>query len=101
MFAYRVKKYVGSYLAAMGGADAVIFTGGIGENSPEIRNLVLRGMEWAGLEIDVALNNDGDRRDARLVSKNESKLQVWVIPTNEELLIARDTMRLVTGLPLP
>ncbi len=101
MFAYRVKKYVGSYLAAMGGADAVILTGGIGENSHEIRALALQGMEWAGLEMDAAANTALPRGTAGRISTDGSRMAAWVIPTNEEVLIARDTMRLVTGLPLP
>ncbi|HEX6694622.1 MAG TPA: acetate kinase [Longimicrobiales bacterium] len=101
MFAYRVRKYVGSYLAAMGGADAIIFTGGIGENAPGIRRLVLEQMEWAGIFPDDAANTSLERGAAGRITTPESRVHAWVIPTNEELLIARDTMRLVTGAPLP
>jgi acetate kinase len=101
MFAYRIRKYIGAYLAAMGGADAVIFTGGIGENAAEIRALVLRDLEWAGIVLDDHANVNLGRGDAGRISTDDSRIQAWVIPTNEELLIARDTVRLVTGLPVP
>ncbi|HEX5072572.1 MAG TPA: acetate kinase [Gemmatimonadaceae bacterium] len=97
IFCYRARKYIGAYLAALGGADAVIFAGGIGENAPEVRAEICRGLEWAGVEIDADAN-------ARMVGGVEgrittasSRLAVWVIPTDEELLIARDTFRVVTG----
>jgi acetate kinase len=97
IFCYRARKYIGSYLAALGGADAVVFAGGIGENAAEIRTEICRGLAWAGVEIDDAAN-------ARLVggaegriTRDGSRLAVWVIPTDEELLIARDTFRVVTG----
>lgn len=101
IFAYRIRKYVGSYLAAMGGADAVIFTGGIGENAPDVRALALRDMQWAGIELDDDANRTLRRGDSGRITTEESRVQAWVIPTNEELLIARDTVRLVTGLPVP
>ncbi len=95
VFCYRARKYVGAYLAAMGGADAVVFTGGIGENSSAVRARICDGMEWAGLTIDAARN--GKLRGEGVISTDESRLQAWVIPTNEELLIARDTVRVVLG----
>lgn len=101
MFAYRVRKYIGSYLAALGGTDAVIFTGGIGENAVEIRTLVLQDMDWAGLHFDPGANTALGRGESGLITTPDSVIQAWVIPTNEELLIARDTVRLVTGLPVP
>jgi acetate kinase len=101
MFAYRIRKYIGAYLAAIGGADAVIFTGGIGENSPEIRQLVLLDMQWAGIHLDSSANARLGRGEAGAISTGDSPVQAWVIPTNEELLIARDTVRLVKGLPVP
>jgi acetate kinase len=101
IFCYRARKYIGSYLAAMGGADAVIFAGGIGENSAEIRARICEGMEWAGLEVDGALNaalvGGGEGR----FSTAESRLEAWVVPTDEELLIARDCFRVVSGADLP
>jgi acetate kinase len=101
MFAYRIRKYIGAYLAAMGGADAVIFTGGIGENASEIRNLVLQDMEWAGIHLDAAANVALGRGESGRITRPDSPVDAWVIPTNEELLIARDTVRLVSGLPVP
>jgi acetate kinase len=99
MFCYRARKYIGSYLAAMGGADAIIFTGGIGENSPEVRARICEGLAWAGLALDPARNltPPSDRR----ISTDESKLAAYCIPTDEELLIARDTVRVILGAPHP
>jgi len=96
VFCYRARKYVGAYLAAMGGADAVVFTGGIGENSPEVRARICEGMEWAGLKIDAARNEQTVGREG-LISTEDSRLLAYAIPTNEELLIARDTVRVILG----
>jgi acetate kinase len=99
MFCYRVRKYVGAYLAAMGGADALVFTGGIGENSAEVRARVCEGLGWMGIELDAARNAEHTARREGLVSAEGSRLAVYVIPTDEELLIARDTVRCVRGVP--
>lgn len=96
VFCHRVRKYIGALLASMGGADAVIFTGGIGENSPEIRARVCAGLEWAGLTLDTAQNDQTIGRESR-ISSGEARLAAFVIPTDEELLIARDTARCVLG----
>jgi acetate kinase len=98
MFCYRARKYIGAYLAGMGGADAVIFTGGIGENSPEVRARTCEGLGWAGLTLDEARNLELSNK-ARQISTNESKLAAYCIPTDEELLIARDTVRCILGVP--
>jgi acetate kinase len=100
IFCYRARKYVGAYLAAMGGADAIIFTGGVGENAPEIRGRICEGLEWAGLTVDSDLNAQTSARE-RQISTSDSKMQAWVIPTDEELLIARDTVRCILGEPHP
>jgi acetate kinase len=99
MFCYRVRKYVGAYLAAMGGADALVFTGGIGENSAEVRARVCEGLGWMGVELDAARNDEHVGRREGLISAAGSRLAVYVIPTDEELLIARDTVRSVRGVP--
>ncbi len=93
VFCYRIKKYIGAYIAAMGGIDAVVFTGGIGENSIEVRKEVLSNLEFLGIELDEEKNklNEGERE----ISKNNSKVKVFVIPTNEELVIALDTSKIV------
>jgi acetate kinase len=100
IFCYRARKYIGAYLAAMGGADAVIFTGGIGENSPDVRARICDGMEWAGLQLDVEKNKETVGREAQ-ISTNRSKILAYAIPTDEELLIARDTVRVILGEPHP
>jgi acetate kinase len=100
VFCYRARKYIGAFLATMGGADAVVFTGGIGENSPEIRARICEGMEWAGLTIDAAKNQQTVGREGP-ISTDGSKLLAYAIPTDEELLIARDTVRVILGEPHP
>jgi acetate kinase len=100
IFCYRARKYVGAFLAAMGGADAVIFTGGIGENSPGIRARICEGLAWAGLKLDQGRNEQLPGREGQ-ISTDDSTLNAWVIPTDEELLIARDTVRCILGEPHP
>jgi acetate kinase len=100
LFSYRARKYIGAYLAAMGGADAIVFTGGIGENSPEVRSRICTGMEWAGLKFDDAKNQETIGREGK-ISTEDSKLLAYAIPTDEELLIARDTVRVIQGIPHP
>ena len=95
MFAYRIKKYIGAYAAAMGGLDGVVFTGGIGENSSQVRTLSLEGLEFLGIEIDAEVNR-AVSSDERFIDSG-SRVRVMIIPTNEELVIARDTFRLVRG----
>jgi acetate kinase len=96
MFCYRVRKYLGSYLAAMNGADAIVFAGGIGENSPEVRRRICAGMDWLGVTLDPDRNASTVGTEGR-IDRDGSRLELWVIPTDEELLIARDTWRIVTG----
>lgn len=95
LFCYRARKYIGAYLAAMGGADAVVFTGGIGENAAEIRSRICQGLEWCGLQLDAAVNSTMTGGNEGLISAADSRLKAYVIPTDEELLIARDTVRCV------
>ena len=99
IFCYRARKYIGSFLAAVGGAEAIVFTGGIGENSAEIRSKICAGLDWMGLRLDDELNAAHVGRREGLISKDGSRLAVYVIPTDEELLIARDTVRCVRGAP--
>ena len=95
MLQYQIKKYIGSFAAAMNGLDAVIFTGGIGENAPEVREGACADMSFFGIEIDSELNKV--RGELKKISTDNSIVQVWVVTTNEELLIARDTLELVQG----
>jgi acetate kinase len=100
VFCYRIRKYIGAYLAVLDGAEAIVFAGGIGENAADIRARVCNGLEWMGIRVDAnanaALTNGREGR----FSKSDSRVELWVIPTDEELLIARDTWRVVTGAPL-
>ena len=100
IFSYRIRKYIGAFLAAMGGADAIVFTGGIGENSPLVRANICEGLEWAGLMLDPARNEKTIGVEAA-ITREESRLAAYVIPTDEELLIARDTARCILGEPNP
>ena len=97
MLAYRVKKYVGSYIAVLGGVDAVVFTGGIGEHSPRIRRLVMEGMEFCGAKFDDKKNNEYDSGIGYL-NADDSKVKIIVLPTNEELSIARETKTLTQNI---
>ncbi|MGA9995874.1 MAG: acetate kinase [Pyrinomonadaceae bacterium] len=99
IFCYRARKYTGAYIAATGGTDAIIFTGGVGENSAEIRALICEGLEWMGLELDAERNAAHTGGLEGLISRDGSRLEAYVIPTDEELLIARDTVRCVHGVP--
>jgi acetate kinase len=100
VFAYRAKKYIGAYLACMGGADAVVFTGGIGENSADIRKRISEGLAWFGLKLDATKNAEAIGKEQRITT-DDSKVHAFVIPTDEELLIARDTVRCILGEPHP
>ncbi|MDE3056361.1 MAG: acetate kinase [Bacteroidota bacterium] len=99
IFCQRVKKYIGAYLAEMNGADAIVFTGGIGENSPTIRKRICEGLEWLGIEMDESLNAETRAGKEGEIQKRSSRVKIFVIPTNEELLIARDTVRCVKDAP--
>lgn len=92
IFCYRIKKYIGSYAAAMGGLDILVFTGGIGENSKEVREEVCKDMEFLGIKLDEMKNNNAEE----IISVDNSKTTVMRIPTNEELVIALDTARIVS-----
>lgn len=94
IFAYRIKKYIGSYAAVMGGVDVIIFTGGIGENSPETREWSCEDLGFMGVKVDAERNRELNRKEG-VISADDSDVTVMVIPTNEELLIARDTVRLI------
>ncbi|MFN2395279.1 MAG: acetate/propionate family kinase [Bacteroidales bacterium] len=95
MYNYRIKKYIGSYAAAMGGVDLIIFTGGVGENGPETREAVCKGLEFLGVAFDPE-KNTGLRGKLEMITKHDSKVKVMVVPTNEELVIAHDTLRIVS-----
>ncbi|MBR5010580.1 MAG: acetate kinase, partial [Clostridia bacterium] len=94
MWQYGIKKYIGAYAAAMGGLDTLIFTAGIGENDGPGRQKVCEGLEFLGIKLDPEANKV--RGEEKLISAPDSKVSVWVIPTNEELAIALDTQSLTT-----
>ncbi len=99
ILAYEIKKYIGSYTAAMNGLDAIVFTAGMGENNPELRERVCTDMEYYGIKLDKELNAKMHHQpNCVRLSTEDSKVQVWLIPTNEELVIATDTERIVKAL---
>jgi len=93
VFVSSIRQYIGAYLTVLGGADAIVFTGGIGENSRLVRSEVCRQLEWAGIELDPALNEQakGETR----ISRDTSRTQIWVLPTNEEIVVARQSAELI------
>jgi len=93
VFTYRITKYIGAYAAAMGGVDAVIFTGGIGENSPDVRKGSCQGLEFLGIQVDDQANESAEKE--KNISPRGSRVPVLVVPTNEELVIALDTAQIV------
>jgi acetate kinase len=95
-FVYRVTKEIGGLAAVLGGVDALVFTAGIGENSPEIRRRICEASSWLGLDLDTRANTSGKSR----ISTERSRVSAWVVPTNEELMIARHTWSLL-GLMQP
>lgn len=94
VFCYRIKQYIGSYIASLNGCDAIIFTAGIGENSPLIRKQSLQDMEFLGIKIDDSLNENAKPGAVQRISASDSKTEVYVVPTNEELVIAIDTAKI-------
>ncbi|MCF8307617.1 MAG: acetate kinase [Bacteroidales bacterium] len=96
MYHYRAKKYIGSYIASMNGADAIVFTGGVGENADTTRRDMLKDMEYLGIKVDDK-KNKGLRGKEQVISAEDSSVKVIVVPTNEELVIASDTYGIVTG----
>jgi acetate kinase len=100
LFCHRARKYVGAYLATMNGADAILFAGGIGENSPEIRARICADLSWLGITVDAQRNAALTEGKEGRFDADGSRVELWVVPTDEELLIARDTWRVVTGAEL-
>ena len=100
IFAYRIRKYIAAYCGVLGRVDGLVFTGGIGENSSVVRALSCERLNILGLEIDPELNTQIVQKEG-LISTADSKIKICVIPTNEELLIARDSVRTVLGIPHP
>ena len=95
MYEYRIKKYIGAYTAAMGGVDAIVFTAGVGENQTDLREEACKNLEYLGIKINKEVN-DKVRGEEAIISTDDSKVKVVVVPTDEEIVIARDTMELVS-----
>ncbi len=95
LFVASIRQYLGAYLTILSGADAIVFSGGIGENSSLIRSGVCRNMSWAGIELDEAANTSVPRGSEAKISTESSKTQIWVLPTNEEIVVARQSVEAV------
>ena len=95
VFCYRIRKYIGAYLAVLGGADAIVFGGGIGQNSASIRSEICRGLEWCGVRVDEQRNLRARGREGR-ISSDESQIAVWVVEVDEERIIAEETYKVVS-----
>jgi acetate kinase len=98
MVAYSARKFIGSYLAVLNGADAIVFTGGVGENGAETREAIIGNMDNLGVVLDKEKNKNFKRGEIQLISAESSKVKIYVIPTNEELMMARDTKEIVEKL---
>jgi acetate kinase len=96
IFCYRLKKYIAAYAGVLGGCDCIVFTAGIGENSPPVRAKSCEGLEYMGVKIDSTRNDEMIGKEG-MISTDDSPVKVYAIPTNEEILIARDTVRCVVG----
>ncbi len=92
-FVESVRNFIGSYLVALGGCDVLAFTGGIGENGAAIRKDICRNLQWAGIELDLEKNNS--HGSEMKISREQSKTQIWIVPTNEELIVARQTVEVL------
>jgi acetate kinase len=97
VFCYKIKRYIGAYAAAMNGVDAIVFTAGVGENDKGVRERVMQDMEYLGVEFDAEFNRNAPRGQELELTKAESRVKVYVIPTDEEMVIARDTASIVAG----
>ncbi len=97
IFVYRIKKYIGAYSAAMGGVDAIVFTAGVGENSSLVRELSCKDLDFMGIQLDEKINKETRKKEA-IITQPDSQVKVLVIPTNEELVIAKDTAKIVSNL---
>jgi acetate kinase len=91
VFTQSIRQYLGSYLTVLNGADVIVFTGGIGENSIRVRRDVCANLDWAGIELDAAKNESVKRNSETRISSDKSRTQIWVVPTNEEIVVARQT----------
>jgi acetate kinase len=96
VFCYRIKKYISSYIGVLNGLDVLVFTAGIGENSPTIREKCCQEMDFLGIKLDSAANNDTIAKQG-VISSPDSKVKVIVVPTNEELMIARESVKVLTN----
>jgi acetate kinase len=93
LYCYRARKYLGAYLAVLGGADAIIFGGGVGENVPEVREKILTGMQWCGIEVDLKRNRDSS--GIARISSEGSRVEVWVVPVDEAAILAREAAKML------
>lgn len=96
LYCYRARKYLGAYLAVLGGADAILFGGGVGENAAVVRAAILDGLDWAGIQLDVAANTTTSGREGR-ISKADSRIEAWVIPVDESRILAQEALNVMSS----
>jgi acetate kinase len=96
LYCYRARKYLGAYLAVLGGADAIVFGGGVGENSAPVRARILEGMGWAGVRLDYSANLAAVGVESR-ISSHDSRIEVWVVPVDEAAILAQEALAVVAG----
>jgi acetate kinase len=97
VYCYRARKYIGAYLAVLEGADAIVFGGGVGENTPEVREKILAGMEWCGIEMDLNANRKAQASSCISISSEKSRIAAWVIPVNEAMVLAGEGAALIAA----
>jgi len=95
VFHSAIRQYLGAYMTVLGGVDAIVFTGGIGENSVSLREQVCSNLEWAGIRLDVERNQSAS--DESQIQAEDSSVQIWVVPTNEEIVVGRQTVETIEG----
>jgi acetate kinase len=100
LFTYRIKKYIGAYTAVLNGADAIVFTGGVGENNPIIREKVCKGLDYLNIKIDKSKNDKMRAGKEGVITKLGSKVKIMIVSTNEELVIAKDTKSIISGMKI-
>jgi acetate kinase len=101
LYCYRIRKYIGAYIAVLGGIDVIVFGGGVGEHSPEVRERILAGMEWCGVTLDHDRNHavrGTDETDAR-ISSSRGPVDVWVVAVDEGAVLAREAAAVLSGRP--
>jgi acetate kinase len=100
LYCYRARKYLGAYLAVLGGADAILFGGGVGEHAASVRGQILAGLEWAGIHLDAAANTATEAGERR-ISAPDSRVDIWIVPVDESAILAEEAFQLLVRAVAP